>query len=238
MLGGELCKKETLDEDAFKVAVQENLFNETGKLTLYFQDFVGRIVGRSASLEQTLIQIAREPGTLSRLSARMNIGTGTLKSWIDRVSDLIHASDGVYRIADPCLGLYLSGKSEVNPILPTLVLGSEAEQAVARQMAAAGFSLIYQSRASRGAFDLMAVLGAREIGVQVKKTSIPYYLPKEKLHLMRHWADVLGWIPLLALVVENRTLFYDVRSLKTKGKSCRIDEDVETIGNLLSLANK
>ena len=96
MLGGELCKKETLDEDAFKVAVQENLFNETGKLTLYFQDFVGRIVGRSASLEQTLIQIAREPGTLSRLSARMNIGTGTLKSWIDRVSDLIHASDGVH----------------------------------------------------------------------------------------------------------------------------------------------
>lgn len=235
VLGGELCSREHLDEDAFKVTVQENLFSATGKLALYFQDIVGRIVGRSASLEQTLIQIAHQPGTLSQLAARMEVGTGTLKSWIDRASDLIRFADGIYQIADPCLRLYLSGKSEMKPILPTLVLGNEAEQTVARHMAAAGFDLIYQSRASRGAFDLLAIQGGKEIGIQVKKAHLPYYLPKEKLHLITHWAEKLAWIPLLALVIEEHVRFYDIRHLKAKGKSCRIDEKTQAIDNLLML---
>ena len=44
VLGGELCNKEELNDDTFKVTIQENLFNSTGKLALYFQDLVGRIV--------------------------------------------------------------------------------------------------------------------------------------------------------------------------------------------------
>lgn len=235
VLGEELCSKERLDEDAFKVTVQENLFNSTGRLALYFQDLVGRIVGRSSSLEQTLIQIAHQPGTLSQLSTRMDIGTGTLKSWIDRASDLITASGGIYQIADPCLRLYLAAKSQIRAILPALVLGDEAEQAVARHMAAAGFNLIYQSRASRGAFDLLAISGTKEIGIQVKKAHLPYYLPREKLHLMKHWAERLHWIPLLALVIEKDVRFYDINRLQTKGRSCRIDEKAETIDNLLVL---
>lgn len=73
----------------------------------------------------------------------MGVGTGTLKSWIDRASDVINVSDGVYQIADSCLRLHLSAKSEIKPILPMLILGNEAEQLVARQMAAAGFNLLY-----------------------------------------------------------------------------------------------
>lgn len=120
-------------------------------------------------------------------------------------------------------------------ILPVLVLGDEAEQAVARQMAAAGFNLIYQSRASRGAFDLLAISGTKEIGIQVKKAHLPYYLPREKLHLMKHWAERLRWIPLLALVIEKDVRFYDIHHLQIKGRSCRIDEETETIDNLLML---
>ena len=36
------------------------------------------------------------------------------------------------------------------------IVGDEAEQAVAAFLAGLGFDLVYQSRASRGAFDLLA----------------------------------------------------------------------------------
>jgi len=241
ILGGELCAspfsdEKEIDEDAFKITLQENLFNSVGRLSLYFQDLVGRAVGRSASLEQTLITIARHPGTLSSLAERMGIGTGTLKSWIDRVADFITVENGIYQIDDRCLRLWLENKSDVKPILPPLVLGDEAEQTVAQRMAAAGFELIYQSRASRGAFDLLAILQTKELGVQVKKGSFPYYLKKEELQLMQHWAKQLRWQPpLLALVTEADIYFYDVTEWQTEGQSYRIDETTEVIDNLLEL---
>ena len=124
------------------------------------------------------------------------------------------------------------------------MLGNEAELTVARRMAAAGFELIYQSRASRGAFDLLAILQTKEVGVQVKKGSLPYYLKKEELQLMQHWARQLRWKPLLALVTENDVHFYDVTAWQvenpnlvgTTGQSYRIDERTEVIHNLLEFA--
>lgn len=235
ILGSELCAQATLDEDAFKVVVQETLFNETGKLFLYFQDLVGRAIGRSASLEQTLIALAQKPGPLSEVSRRLGVGTGTLKSWIDRVADFVVVEQGVYQIVDPALRLWLSQKSDLGPILPPLVLGDEAEQAVAQRLAALGFELVYQSRASRGAFDLLAILQAREVGVQVKKSSWPFYLDRDELQRMRYWAEQLAWIPLLALVVEGAVSFYDARRLCVQGESVRIDEQTPRVENVLAL---
>lgn len=235
ILAGEFCEKE-IDEDAFKITIQENLFKSAGRLHLYFQDLVGRAVGRSASLEQTLITIARYPGTLSSLAERMGIGTGTLKSWINRVADFITVDSGIYQIGDRCLRLWLENKSDVKPVLPPLVLGDEAEQTVARRMAAAGFELVYQSRASRGAFDLLAILQTKEVGVQVKKGDFPYYLKKDELRLMQHWAKQLQWKSLFALVTENNVYFYDVTDWQVTGQSYRIDETTKVIDNLLEFA--
>jgi Holliday junction resolvase len=199
-------------------------------------------VGRSASLEQTLITIAQQPGTLSEIANRMSIGTGTLKSWINRVSDFITVREGLarrhrpyYQIADPCLCLWLKNKSDMKPLLPPLVLGDEAEQIVARRMAQAGFELIYQSKASRGAFDLLAILQTKEVGVQVKKASFPFYLRRDELQLMQYWAEKLGWAPVLALVVEGEVYFYQVGDWQSEGQSYRIDEGTPTVSNLLSL---
>ncbi|MBM3240774.1 ATP-binding protein [Candidatus Poribacteria bacterium] len=245
ILGGELCAsrpqtgdswfsaEKEIDENAFKITIQETLFNSMGRLYLYFQDLAGRAVGRSASLEQTLITIARHPGTLSSLASQMGIGTGTLKSWIDRVADFITVDSGIYQISDRCLRLWLENKSEVKPVLPPLVLGNEAEQTVARRMAQAGFELIYQSKASRGAFDLLAILQTKEVGVQVKKGFFPYYLKKDELQLMQHWAKQLRWKALFALVTEDDVYFYDVAEWKTEGQSYRIDETAKVIDNLL-----
>lgn len=235
VMGRELCQCDVLDEDAFKVTVQETLFSPSGRLSLYFEDLVGHVVGSSARVEQVLVEVAKEPGTLSQLAARLNVGTGTLKSWIDRSADLVRASNGVYSIADPCLGLWLAGRSDRRAVLPPMVLGDEAEKLAARRLAEAGYELVYQSRASRGAFDLLAILGAHEVGVQVKKGAFPFYLSKEELNLMRHWAERLNWIPLLALVVEESVRFYRVTDLKARGQSVRIDTKTPSVENLLLL---
>lgn len=235
IVASELCEK-SITEDSFKIIIQENLFQPVGRLYLYFQDVIGRIVGRSASLEQTLITIARHPGTLSSLAKRMGIGTGTLKSWINRIKDFITVEAGIYRIEDKCLKLWIENKSDLRPILPPLILGTEAEKTVAKQMAKSGFELIYQSRASRGAFGLLAILGTIEVGIQVKKASLPYYIKTDELQLMKYWAGQLSWIPLFALVDDNETLyFYDVTHWKAKGKSFRVDNQTERVENLLKL---
>jgi len=103
-------------------------------------------------------------------------------------------------------------------------------------MAAAGFELVYQSRASRGAFDLLAILQTKEVGVQVKKGAFPYYLKKDELQQMQYWAKQLRWKPLFALVTEGDIYFYDVTDWEVKEQSYRIDETTKVIDNLLEFA--
>jgi Holliday junction resolvase/AAA+ ATPase superfamily predicted ATPase len=237
ILASELCENE-IDEISFKMVIQENLFSSVGRLYLYFQNLIGRVVGRSSSLEQTLITIARFPSTLSSLAKRMGVGTGTLKSWINRVSDFVTVENGIYQIQDRCLKLWIENKSDLKPVLPTLVLGNEAEKKVAQLMAQAGFELIYQSRASRGAFDLLAIFNSIEYGVQVKMGAFPFYLKINDLQLMQYWSEKLNWTPIFALVSEEAVYFFDCLKWKTKGRSYRIDETTQTIENLLTITDR
>ena len=236
IVGAELCALDTIDEDGFKTVLQRLLFEESGRLYLYFRDLVGRVVGRSASIERTLLAMAQQPGRLSDLARRLGTAPGTLKSWINRCSDLVAVDEGVYRIGDPCLALWLQTKSDDRAVLPTVVLGNEAEQFVARRMAAAGFESVFQSRANRGAFDLLAVQGATEVGVQVKKGALPFYVPADEIRRMQHWAKRLGWVPILALVDEDDALFYNVARLRPSARRCRFDERTRRVQNLLELA--
>jgi Holliday junction resolvase len=235
IIGAELCRMPAIDQGAFKVALQRVLFDADGRLHLYFGNLVSKIVGRSASIERTLIALAARPGRLSDVAGRLGVAAGTLKSWIDRCRDLVEVENAVYRINDPCLALWLRAKSDEGAVLPAVVLGNEAEKRVARQMAPAGFELVFQSRASRGAFDLLAVRGSVEVGVQVKKASRPFYLSKDELGRMKHWSKRLGWVPVLALVEEDEVLFYNVAARRPSGKGCRFDARTPRIENLLDV---
>ncbi|MCK4303996.1 MAG: ATP-binding protein [Candidatus Eisenbacteria sp.] len=235
VVGSELCGLEEINDDGFKIALQRLLFEESGRLQLYFRDLVGRVVGRSSSIERTLVAIAQEPARLSDLARRLGTAPGSLKSWINRCQGLVASEDGIYRVTDPCLALWLRMKSDDRAVLPTIVLGNEAEQLVARRMATAGFELVFQSRASRGAFDLLAVLETTEVGVQVKKAGLPFYLSRDELHRMQHWAKRLGWVPVLALVEESEVRFYPVQSRRGSSRRCRFDRKTQQVENLLDL---
>lgn len=237
VMGEELCKPhQEISEDGLKVVLQETLFDATGRLNLYFQQLYQGVVGKSASMERVLLNLTEEK-TVTELGKVLRVAPGTANSWLERClrEDVVSKRGMKYFIPDPCFRKWLASKTDLGRILPPLVVGDETEKRVAHTLGKQGFRLVYQSRASRGAFDLLAILNSTEIGIQCKRTRLPYYLKGEEYALMRHWADRMGWIPVLALDVDEQIRFYSLDNLAPTDGSVRIDETTPALGSLLAL---
>ncbi len=64
-----------------------------------------------------------------------------------------------------------------------------------------GFDLIYQSRASRGAFDLLATRGHHQLGIQVKRSPLPLRFELEAWRRMEAEGERFGWRWVVAAVL-------------------------------------
>lgn len=149
---------------------------------------------------------------------------------------VIKNKNGTYQVADPAFALWLQSRSDLRNILPPLLLGTESEKAVARTLSEFGFKLVYQSKASRGTFDLLAIYDYMTIGIQCKKCELPCYVEKSLIRRMKHEARKLDWRPLLAIHTQSGMLFYDVNKLKEgKARKARIDEKTRVVEDVFSL---
>lgn len=117
-------------------------------------------------------------------------------------------------------------------MVPMSVIGDEAEQAVARELSATGFDLVYQSRASRGAFDLLATRAAAQLGVQVKRSSLPLRFTKAEWSRMTAEAAKLTWRWVVAAVAPDGTISILDPGKAKRGREVRLDASA-TIENLL-----
>ena len=236
--GEELCKEEHLDEHAFKIVLQELLFNRTGRLSIYFQNLFERVVSRSSMLESALLCLS-EPKNLTEIAKQLEMPTGTANAIVGRLLKedvIVKTDDKQYLVPDKAFALWLKSNTEFRNVLPPLVLGDETEKLIARTLAQTGFTLVYQSKASRGAFDLLAIANTTFIGIQCKKATLPYYLPIKEYERMDFWAKRLSWIPLLALDISGKIRFYSIYSLQHKTeKHYRVDEETPQVENLLTL---
>ena len=70
----------------------------------------------------------------------------------------------------------------------------------------------------------------------MKKAGLPFYLSKNELGRMQHWAKRLGWVPVLALVDEGMVRFYRVAPMKASEQKRRFDAKTTEVENLLELA--
>ena len=95
-----------------------------------------------------------------------------------------------------------------------------------------GFELVYQSRASRGAFDLMALRGGQALGIQVKRTTMPLRFSLDAWHRMESEAARLGWSWVLANVHDSKVNFLDPNQARVK-KTARVHAEA-AIDNLLA----
>jgi len=112
------------------------------------------------------------------------------------------------------------------------VVGDEAERQVADHLSSLGFELVYQSRGSRGAFDLLAVRGSSQLGIQVRRTTLPLRFGRAEWNRMVADGERFGW----QWVVAGVTPEGDVQLLDParcrKGREIRLDRSA-AIDNLL-----
>lgn len=221
------------DDAAFKDAMQDVLFSRSGRLGLYLQLGFDRAVGRSQHLAATLDALADGPRRMTDVAARIGVSSADSSRYLDRLGDLVRRqADGTFALDDPVLGLWLRWRRPGGSAVPMTVIGDAAEREVAGLLARLGFDLVYQSRASRGAFDLLATRGARQLAVQVKRSDLPLRFDRASWQRMAADARRLGWQWVVATVSSaGEASFLDPAAVR-RGKELRLTE-AAVIDNLV-----
>ncbi|MBL9137531.1 MAG: ATP-binding protein [Verrucomicrobiales bacterium] len=177
-----------------KAALQDLVFSSTGRLGLYFENEHLSLVGRSTFLAATLNALADGPSSVTDVAKRIRAPSGATVGYLGRLQDAVRRRpDGLYELTDAVFGLWLRWRQPGGTVVPMSVVGNEAEQSVARALSAMGFDLVYQSRASRGSFDLLATRGAAQLGLQVKRSELPLRFSSAEWSRMKADAERLGW---------------------------------------------
>lgn len=182
-------------------ALQRVLFSDTGRLSLYFLNVFQRLVGRATTLAATLNALAQGPRTLTEVAKAIHGAPGAASGYLQRLGDaVLRNPEGRWQLADTTFAWWLQWRQPGGSVLPMKLVGAEAELAVAQRLAHLGFELVYQSRGSRGAFDLLATRGARILAVQVKRSPLPLRFSKAAWERMEGDGERYGWQWLIAQV--------------------------------------
>ncbi|MCP4600593.1 MAG: ATP-binding protein [Proteobacteria bacterium] len=189
------------DDTAVTGALGELLFSSTGRLSLYFQREYDQLVGRSSTLAAVLQALSEGPLKPSEVSKAIKASSGSTTRYLERLNDsVVRTENGRWEIADPVFGLWIRWRKPGGTIVPMTVIGNDAELAVARALAQLGFELVYQSRASRGAFDLLAIRSGIQVGLQVKRSELPIRFKKREWNRMIADGKRFGWRYIIAAV--------------------------------------
>jgi hypothetical protein len=222
------------DETVLKGALQELLFSRTGRLALYFQNEFERLVGRSSYLAAVLEALGSGPKRITDLAKEIGATTGSTVRYIERLEDAVcRREDGGYELDDPTFGLWLRWRRPGGTVVPMRVVGDEAELAVAQHLARMGFDLVYQSRGSRGAFDLLATRGSVQLGVRVKRSALPLRFTKAEWNRMQGDAKRFGWRWVVAAVNPREGVLILDPTKARKGRQVTMN-DAAAIENLLT----
>lgn len=223
------------DESSMKAMFQSLVFSRTGRLALYFQNQYQRAVGQASTLAAVVEAIAQHPGARLTEAARLiGASAASTSRYLDRLGDLVIRDDqGLFRLADPLFATWIRWRSPGGTVVPMSVIGDDAELAVARLLADCGFELVYQSRASRGAFDLLALRGPTQLGIQVKRTALPLRFQKSEWNRMQADAHRWGWRWTVAAAGPDGSVRLLDPARATLGREIRLHDDA-AIDNILA----
>jgi Holliday junction resolvase len=214
------------DDGLVRQVYSELLFSRTGRLALYFERELVRVVGNAATLASTLEALADGPLRTNEIARRTGASSGATVRYLERLGDAI-ARDLEQRwyLVDPVFAMWLRWRQPGGTVVPMTVIGDEAELEIARKLSGLGFELVYQSRASRGAFDLLGVRAGIQVGLQVKRAALPVRFSKSAWARLHSDARRLSWRWLVAVVTpESQVRFFDPGSA-VLGSSVTLTED-------------
>jgi AAA+ ATPase superfamily predicted ATPase/Holliday junction resolvase-like predicted endonuclease len=222
------------DERALKDALQALLFSRTGRLALYFENEHQRLVGKSTALAATLASLAEGPKRMTDVSKDIGGSTGSANQYLHRLGDAVRKrADERYELDDAAFGAWVRWRAPGGSVVPMRMVGDRAEAVVAEHLSRMGFDLVYQSRGSRGAFDLVAIRGAVQLGVQVKRKPLPLRFPKTEWSRMKADAKKWRWRWIVAAVTDDEAVALLDPAKATMGKEARLGERAR-IENLLA----
>lgn len=220
------------DDGVIRQVYSELLFSRTGRLALYFERELVRVVGNAATLASTLEALADGPLRTNEIARRTGASSGATVRYLERLGDAV-ARDGEQRwsLSDPVFAMWLRWRKPGGAVVPMTVIGDEAELVIARRLSALGFELVYQSRASRGAFDLLGVRAGVQVGLQVKRADLPVRFSKSAWARLHSDARRLGWRWLVAVVTPGSQLwFFDPRHARVGAAvTFRADDAVDNV---------
>lgn len=221
------------DERTLKESLQQELFSRTGRLALHFANEFQRLVGRATTLAATLDCLAQGPQRLTDVARTIGAPTGATLNYIERLGDaVVRTEQGLHALSDPVFGLWLRWRQPGGTVVPMTLVGDEGERAAAGHLARLGFELVYQSRGSKGAFDLLATRAAAQLGVQVKRKDLPLRFGKSEWDRMEADARRYGWLWAVAAVdVDGHVVVLDPARAR-HGANVTLDEKA-TIDNVL-----
>jgi Holliday junction resolvase len=244
VVGEELCKNTSgrrPDSDTLKATIQQLLFSSGGRLYAYCEALFAETVKNSSSLQRVLASIGSGHQTPTAISRNLRIPVGTVNSYLVRLTDLdlIKKTNGVYDVVDTLFKLWVTGtKTPLRSMISPYMLGTEAEKLVAERLSKEGFYVLF-APASRGAFDLLAILNGRHVGVQVKRTEgHSYYISHEAYQRMLNTAHKLGWAPAIATVTSEppQIRYFPLEALRRTRDTYRINGSTagyETLSGLV-----
>ena len=218
LLGEQLAGlRAPLDEGALKEALSRLVFHRTGRLSMFFEAELTRVVGRSTTALAILEQLAREPKRPADLQTALRLSSSSAVNYLARLGDVIRQrDDGRYELTDRVMALWLKWRTPGGAAVPMTLIGNEGERHVAQALADLGFELVYQSKASRGAFDLLAVRMGVMVGVQVKRMALPLHFTSAAWKRMEAEAARLGWLWVVAASDEAGVTFLDPAKARRK----------------------
>jgi len=233
LLGEQLAALEPpLDDDAFKEALSRLLFHPTGRLALFFEAELARVVGRSAASLAILEQLSRGAARPVDLQRALRLSSSTVVNYLSRLGDVIRlTTDRRWELTDAVMGMWLQWRAPGGAAVPMTVIGDEGERLVAQALAELGFELVYQSKASRGAFDLLALRAGVMVGVQVKRSPLPLHFTAAAWKRLEAEAKRLGWLGVVASVTEGgEVTFLDpAKRQRKKGVSLSARAAIENL---------
>jgi hypothetical protein len=204
VIGEAVSRQRGRGEVRLRNALQDTLFSDTGRLSLYFMNEFQRLVGRATTLAATLNALSVGPATLTEVARRIDGSTAATLGYLERLADAVRRGpDQRWMLTDPVFGLWLEWRQPGGTVVPMRLVGDEAELAVAQRLAQLGFEFLYLSRGSRGPFDLLASRAARMLAVQVKRKPLPLRFSKSEWQRMQAEAERYGWRWLLAQVEKG-----------------------------------
>jgi len=236
LLGEELTRHPPpYGEAALKQSLQALLFSRTGRLSLFFESEHRGAVGRSTFLAAALAALAGGPLRLGELAKAIHASSAAAAGYLKRLGDLVVREKDRYRLTDPVFATWVRWRSPGGTVVPAVLLGDEGERAAARWLAGVGFELVYQSLASRGAFDLLALRGHHQLGVQVRRRSLPLRFTQSEWDRMAAESRRLGWRWLIVAVDPATEAVVPLDPARAPGRVVGIEAKID---NLLAWADQ